>query len=124
MAITGYVYAIRMINTDYVKIGRTSTDMRIRLDFLQIGNPCLLEVISVCPVQGRAYLLERYVHDLVMEFHLRGEWFCLPQFTADCFYGLIWQAHKNIVAGLPTKMKPRPRGPYLTKKKLQQRITP
>lgn len=69
------VYAIRMKDTDYVKIGRT-TNIANRLDDLNVGNPYELEVLFEEPSYNLGKIEQR-VHKFLYKYKVKGEWFLL-----------------------------------------------
>ena len=74
-----YVYFIIEDDGPFVKIGRT-TDAYNRLSDIRCASPRnmrLLGVIGVPTVAARR--LERWFHDSYIGYHVRGEWFELPE---------------------------------------------
>lgn len=67
------IYAIRMVGTQFVKIGRT-TNMKARLDDINIGNPYALEVLFEEPSYNLGKIEQR-VHKFLRKYHKKGEWF-------------------------------------------------
>lgn len=74
---TGYVYAIGMESTQYVKIGHARSPEK-RLAALQSGLPFKLELLYVLKVK-EPRTVERALHLLLAESQVRGEWFELPE---------------------------------------------
>jgi hypothetical protein len=80
--VTGYVYFIRVIGTNMVKIGYTTNPVKCRLSQLQVGNPRALEVLET--VQTPDYKdIEGELHQKLASRRIRGEWFNLEQ-DVDC----------------------------------------
>ena len=65
----GNIYFIRC--QKYVKIGYAK-DVSKRLSELQVGCPFELQIMSVIPGTPA---LERRFHEVLRDFHIRGEWF-------------------------------------------------
>lgn len=80
---TGYVYFIRAIGVNKVKIGY-SVSPKWRLATLQTGSPLPLEMFGLCPGTPST---ESDFHAKYANFHSHGEWFDLPEkevnFLAD-----------------------------------------
>jgi len=74
-----FVYAIRCLATNWVKIG-FSCDVVRRLCELQTGCPHDLKVEFV-HITPRFREMERAMHDYFIEFRIRGEWFELDEDT-------------------------------------------
>ena len=74
----GLVYFIKNMETNRVKIGRT-TDIESRLTSLQVCNDCELKVVKTIPCTSDypSEKLESYIHDIFQAQHIRGEWFKL-----------------------------------------------
>jgi hypothetical protein len=77
-----YVYFIRAVGTDFVKIG-VSVNPEARRGELQVGNHCRLEIEGtlVCHSAFAAYKMETALHDQYMDRKVAnagGEWFVLP----------------------------------------------
>lgn len=70
-----YLYLIRMKDTDLVKIGRTS-NVKNRLDDLNIGNPYELELLYTVKMFNYGKLEQR-THKFVDDKRVKGEWFKL-----------------------------------------------
>ena len=64
------IYFIRC--QDYVKIGTTTGDVRLRVQQLQMCNPYPLELIATME-GGRE--IEQQIHALFVHRHKRGEWY-------------------------------------------------
>ena len=64
-----YTYFIRLVDTEYVKIG-IATNPYSRLATLQTANPHPLEIIGLKPGDR-----ETWFHSLFRKQHFRGEWF-------------------------------------------------
>ena len=74
----GWVYVIRMSETDYYKVGVSLTDPVQRLKDLQIGNPVDLALVATSP-QEQPYQIETELHAALDEHSVRGEWFKMSQ---------------------------------------------
>lgn len=74
---SGYVYAIGIVGTQYVKIGHARRPEK-RLAALQGGLPFKLELLYVLKVDDPRGV-ERTLHELLADGHVRGEWFELPE---------------------------------------------
>lgn len=72
----GYVYFIRQKNEDLFKIGMTRSDPYARMKSIQTGIPHELELFNVIPTDNPSKL-EKELHDIFKDYHLRGEWFNL-----------------------------------------------
>lgn len=75
-----YVYFIRMRGTDYVKIGNTKNVVK-RVADLQVSNPykLVIETIKEYLTYQEALAAERAYHETFQQYHVRGEWFELPE---------------------------------------------
>jgi hypothetical protein len=71
----GFIYAIGIGGTSYVKIGSTTRDVRQRLQALQAGNPLALTLVAALQVQADPVAVERYIHAALGPYHKRGEWY-------------------------------------------------
>ena len=69
-----FIYVIKEINTNYVKIGITSRIDK-RLVCLQIGNPRMLYVVAQWEGTKAE---ETTLHESLADFGQSGEWFKLP----------------------------------------------
>lgn len=67
------LYVVGADGLPYVKIG-TSVDPQKRLMILQTGSPFTLSVLWHC--EGD-FTLERHLHGVFGDHHIRGEWFDL-----------------------------------------------
>ena len=77
---TGFVYFIRVQNTNMVKIGYTTKPVSTRMSQLQVGNHQTLELLGV--IETNTYKqLEQDVHAALHNFRIRGEWFHLEDAT-------------------------------------------
>lgn len=74
---SGYVYAIGIVSTQYVKIGHAGSPKR-RLAALQSSLPFKLELLYTLKVEDPRSV-ERALHDLLADSRVRGEWFELPE---------------------------------------------
>jgi hypothetical protein len=75
--LTGYVYFVRVVNTDMVKIGY-SRNVEIRILQLQTASPYVLILEQVCQTADFKRL-ERVLHQHMAAFRVRGEWFRLER---------------------------------------------
>lgn len=71
---SGYVYLLRMDDTDYYKVGVSAGDPNTRVATLQIGNPIELHLIAASE-QEKPYQVEADIHMALEEYQVRGEWF-------------------------------------------------
>ncbi len=71
---SGYVYLLRMDDTDYYKVGVSSGAITERITMLQIGNPIELHLIAMSE-QEQPYQVERDMHNALKEYRVRNEWF-------------------------------------------------
>lgn len=71
----GFIYAIRLSGTPFVKIGMTTTSVEERMKALQTGQPFPLEIIEAVPVDGNVIAIERGVHLRMHKQRWNGEWF-------------------------------------------------
>ncbi len=71
----GTIYAIGVVGTRYVKIGKTTVPVAQRLQALQIGQPLPLEILAAIPVDENLHHIEQQVHAFLKEERSRGEWF-------------------------------------------------
>lgn len=69
---SGHVYFV--VGNNLVKIGATSTDVRMRLTGLQTGSPVPLSLLAL-QSSSNVYDLERRLHQRFRRFRVRGEWF-------------------------------------------------
>lgn len=76
-----YIYAIRVKDQDYFKIGWAS-DPEQRLTELQIGNPFELAIHRQAKVFA-AQEVEKYFHFYLAGFAVRGEWFAVNSEMID-----------------------------------------
>lgn len=72
-----YLYLIRMVGTDFVKIGR-ATNVQNRIDDFNVGNPYELEVVYTAKMFNFGKIEQR-VHKAVSEKKVKGEWFKLTE---------------------------------------------
>ena len=72
---SGFVYVIQC--QDFVKFG-IADDVRGRLSNMQTGCPFPLKLLASWPCKD-AKNTERRLHKLFRQFHLRGEWFKVPE---------------------------------------------
>lgn len=71
---TGYVYIIRCVNDNWVKIGMTTRCISVRVSAMQTGVPYMLEVLDYVESEyPRA--LENTMHKLYSHRRGVGEWF-------------------------------------------------
>lgn len=78
----GFVYFIRALETNFVKIG-VSLDPTRRLNELQTGCPFELSIEQAVFVQN-PYQTERALHNDCSDVHKRGEWFIMnPKATKE-----------------------------------------
>lgn len=75
----GMIYFIGEMDTRTVKIGFSQDWKGIfrRLNACQTGNPRELHLLAA--VENGSMELEHAIHDTYGEYHIRGEWFDLPQ---------------------------------------------
>jgi hypothetical protein len=71
---SGYVYLLRMDDTDYYKVGVSAGDPKIRIATLQTGNPIELHLIAASE-QDQPYRIEHDIHDALDGYQVRNEWF-------------------------------------------------
>lgn len=71
----GYVYV--MWCEGFVKIGMSRSSPIHRLDAVQIANPFPVELLGVIESDD-APILETELHIRFRQFHVRGEWFKIP----------------------------------------------
>jgi hypothetical protein len=76
---SGFVYIIKC--QDLVKVG-IAASVESRLAALQVGNPYTLEVINSFASPEPA-LDERRLHCRLAKYHVRGEWFGIPDRVLD-----------------------------------------
>lgn len=77
MSSKSYVYAIKVKNTNKVKIG-VSSRIEQRFKDLQSANPDELELLSYCECPDKqVYQVEAYLHKKFKENNIRCEWFNL-----------------------------------------------
>jgi hypothetical protein len=69
----GTIYAIGVVGTRYVKIGRTTVPVAQRLQALQIGHPSPLEIRAAVPVEAELHRIEKQVHAFLDAEWRRGE---------------------------------------------------
>ena len=74
----GTMYAIGVVGTSYVKIGKTTVPVERRLQALQIGQPLPLQILATVPVEANLHRIEKQVHAFLEAEWRRGEWFDLP----------------------------------------------
>lgn len=89
------VYFIQEEETNFVKIGFTRSLIRKRVTSLQIGNPRKLHLLNVF---GEECCDERQCHLAYSKYHIRGEWFKLPDSVIRSLkFGRIFGSKKNKV---------------------------
>jgi transcriptional regulator with XRE-family HTH domain len=71
----GYIYAIGMQETSYVKIGSTRAPIAKRMQELQVAHPLPLETLAVIEVESDLARIEAQVHKFLAKEWQRGEWF-------------------------------------------------
>ena len=71
----GYVYIIFTRGGEFMKVGFTKTDPRLRMASLQTGNHLHLRLGSLFPGCRN---MERALHQRLAEFRASGEWFRHP----------------------------------------------
>lgn len=79
---SGYVYVIRHGDSDYYKIGHTTSRPMSRLRDMQVGSPIELVLYEVFYVKD-VVEAEQKAHKLVNCKRVRGEWFELNQWEID-----------------------------------------
>lgn len=74
--LTRYVYVIREVEGEYVKVGLASNPQR-RLAEVQVGNPRPLELLYISQLlsSAEAFALETQLHRQHAPFGATGEWF-------------------------------------------------
>jgi hypothetical protein len=70
-----YLYLIQQKGSNYCKVG-VSNNIKRRLENLQSGNPHKLYVVRYWKIKDRA--IETLVHNVLAEYHVRLEWFDIP----------------------------------------------
>lgn len=71
-----------------VKIG-ISQDPMARIKQLQTGNNITLFFL-MCQAINNAATIEKSLHELLMPFKVRGEWFVLPPATVQAVKHILW----------------------------------
>lgn len=71
---SGFVYVVQC--QEYVKIG-LADNVKLRVSGLQTGSPYKLKLLASWPCDD-APNTEKELHKLFSRFHMRGEWFKLP----------------------------------------------
>ena len=85
----GFVYFVRMGDTDFVKVGYTrSADPRTRLSSLQTACPYELVMEQAVYVNEPA-VVEKKVHLAIAEKHHRGEWFVVTTAEVATMAGMV-----------------------------------
>lgn len=84
---SGYIYLIRSGDGPLYKIGRTK-DPESRLSNLQAGNPAPLTLVN-CACVDDAAKIEAAYHRSLKEYAVFGEWFALPETTAQAIENLM-----------------------------------
>jgi transcription elongation factor Elf1 len=74
-----YVYIVRIDNTAYYKIGKTS-DIDNRMEILRYYNPMPMSIVYLHKCND-AGLLEIRLHRIYSRFRRQGEWFELHDFS-------------------------------------------
>ncbi|MBN2521434.1 MAG: GIY-YIG nuclease family protein [Bacteroidales bacterium] len=82
-----YLYIIRIINTNYYKIGIANNPER-RLNDLQIAIPFELTIIYKKQFSD-FYLIETYIHNTFINKHIRGEWFELAAYDINSIQNFL-----------------------------------
>lgn len=72
----GWVYFASAIGTDFVKIGFTTQQPRLRLREIQVGCPHEIEMSKAVPA---FQFSEQCYHQAFWRSHVRGEWFTLSK---------------------------------------------
>jgi hypothetical protein len=88
-----YVYAIRMKDTDYVKIGKADT-IKQRLNELQCGNPVELIVEQIFETNDPRDLESRCLRKL-RKYRIRGEWYAIPVIDLATILPAIYLEHQT-----------------------------
>jgi|WetSurMetagenome_2_1015567.scaffolds.fasta_scaffold03415_12 hypothetical protein len=68
-----YIYFVSN-SQEEIKIGCT-TDLKIRLENLQVGNPEKLKIIYTIPLEDDNTTFEHHIHLVCSMYHIKGEWF-------------------------------------------------
>jgi len=68
----GYIYIIGY--GEFWKVGKTQGDPQTRLKQFQTGSPHVLQIFDSWLVRD-CCIAERFAHNALRQFHLRGEWF-------------------------------------------------
>ena len=87
-----YVYFIRAVGTDFVKIGYTSTTVRGRMNTLSTSCPHELECLFLIPSEN-ALETEREIHDRLREFQKKGEWYEIKADPLSGFLAVVYPQH-------------------------------
>jgi len=76
--IVGYVYFIKTVNNDFIKIGITKTDIQRRFSNIQSGNMYKLKLLGFLPSENPKKL-EKKIHQYFLKFKMQGEWFNITE---------------------------------------------
>ena len=108
------IYAIRAVNTDFVKIGRAKS-VGHRLNEIQTHSPFELEVLAVANYGDAA---ERIIHQYLEAQWERGEWFRL---TPETWQVIEWMRLQEWSGTPLATFAPKYKQPPATKKQAKKR---
>jgi len=77
---SGYIYFIQC--HDFVKVG-LGINPDCRLAQMQVGNPYELKLLRYFKVDSMAEAESR-IHQFWLNYHVRGEWFRVPEMQLKC----------------------------------------
>jgi hypothetical protein len=70
-----YLYLIQQKGSSFFKVG-ISNNVKRRLENLQSGNPHKLYIVRYWKISNKG--IETLVHNVLVEYHVRLEWFDIP----------------------------------------------
>jgi hypothetical protein len=73
------IYVLKAINHNYFKIG-VSQNIERRLRDVNSSSPIEVELLFSKKIRN-AYDLERFIHELIKDYHLRNEWFEIDDYS-------------------------------------------
>ena len=78
MSTNGFIYAIGVDGSTYVKIGYTRSSVHARLKQLQTGQASPLHIVAAIPIEKHMRRIEKQIHAFLASERQHGEWFDIP----------------------------------------------
>lgn len=84
----GWVYVLQAGDTDFFKIGMTTSDVKRRKYSLQAGCPYQLNLFRVIEAEKPVWL-EFIIQRILYHYHRRGDWFLIPESDVLWFFETV-----------------------------------